>query len=169
MIQKSFSAIYYCGRCASYGHLPNFCLRQTTDTMATESLQPAAISTTKWMNIRKTDECVKAALSALGEKPMICQTEGRLHRVDFKENTRRLKTACAKGPEDHRRVIRWYDTEGVVLNFEPWVGYLKGEYLKNARGDVITKKGQWVGRYDGVLDIYMPNPADIIPEEDCRP
>jgi hypothetical protein len=167
MMQKSFSAIYYCGYCASYGHLPNLCLRRKTDTVVTEPLQLIPVSKTKWMHLRKTDECVKTALSALGEKPMICQMEGRLHRVDFKENTRRLKAACAKGSEEHRRVIRWYDSEGIVLNFEPWA-YMNGEYLKNPRGDVITKKGQWVGRYDGVLDIYMPNPADIIPEEDCR-
>ena len=91
---------------------------------------------------------------------MICQTEGRLHRVDFKENMRRLKTVAGK--------IRWYDYEGTVLNFEPVASSSK-DYLKNARGDIITKKGVWIGREaDDIIDTYMPNPIDILPEEDCR-
>ena len=110
---------------------------------------------------------MKTALSAAGEKPMICQTEGRLHRVDFKENTRRLKAACALYK------IRWYDSEGVVLNFEPWAmttESITAEYLKNTRGDVISKKGVWIGRWsNNIVDTHMPNPVDILPEEDCRP
>jgi hypothetical protein len=161
-MQKSFSSIYYCGQCASYGHLPNVCSRrQIDDATVTEPLQAAPVSATKWIHLRKTDECVKTALSAAGEKPMICQTEGRLHRVDFKENTRRLKAVC------RLHTIRWYDAEGVVLNFEPWS--ITTEYLKNPRGDVISKKGVWIGRWsNNIIDTHMPNPIDILPEEDCR-
>ena len=137
------------------------------DATVIEPLQATPVSATKWIHLRKTDECVKTALSAAGEKPMICQTEGRLHRVDFKENTRRLKAACALYK------IRWYDYEGVVLNFEPWVmttESMTAEYLKNPRGDVISKKGVWIGRWsNNIVDTHMPNPVDILPEEDCRP
>ena len=162
MAQKSFSLIYYCGHCATYGHLPTACPRQllATDMVPVEPLQPAAVSLTKWIHLRKTDECLKTALSAAGEKPMICQMEGRLHRVDFKENLRRFKILAGK--------IRWYDYEGTVLNFEPFASSSK-DYLKNARGDIITKKGGWIGREtDGIIDTHMPSPIDILPEEDCK-
>jgi hypothetical protein len=47
------------------------------------------------------------------------------------------------------------------LNFESWE-FEGASYAKNARGDVITEEGDWVGRFDGTqIDRSVPKPADI--------
>jgi hypothetical protein len=52
-------------------------------------------------------------------------------------------------------------TASVDLNFESWE-FEEVSYAKNARGDVITEEGDWVGRFNGEsIDKSVPKPSDI--------
>jgi hypothetical protein len=49
----------------------------------------------------------------------------------------------------------------VDLNFESWE-FEGASYAKNARGDVISEEGDWVGRFDGSkIDKSVAKPTDI--------
>lgn len=112
----------YCGICAIYGHSPASCPDATTAAFRTplyaEQLIPASLlmeynvtsrtplsgivipeeSSKVIMEIPETEEAIRAALVAHGEKPMICQDKGKREKKEITENKKKLqKIADALG------------------------------------------------------------------------
>lgn len=115
----------YCGLCACYGHSPGTCPDRLTqayrEPLYVEQLVSASLleqygirSQTKLptmdrrleeakaaeriMEVPETDEALRAALTAAGVKPMICQEKGKKENKEINENKKRLqKVAEQKG------------------------------------------------------------------------
>jgi len=112
----------YCGLCASYGHSPTACpdtvTRAYREPHLIEQLIPPALlaefniqsqtpllshrvpepETQMIMEVAETEDAIRAALVAAGEKPMICQEKGRREKREMMENKKKLqKIADAAG------------------------------------------------------------------------
>jgi len=105
----------YCGLCACYGHDPVTCpdtlSRVYREPQFMEQLIPPNMlmefgiqSKTPLLNVRapqeptrmlmeipETDEAIRAAIIAAGEKPMICQEKGRREKREMIENKKKLQ------------------------------------------------------------------------------
>jgi hypothetical protein len=58
------------------------------------------------MEIPETEEAIRAALIAAGEKPMICQEKGRREKREMTENKKKLqKIADASGKKLVYRIV----------------------------------------------------------------
>ncbi len=120
------SAASYCGTCAIYGHSPANCpdveaaaysqplyveqllppslleLYSITSTtplphVNLESVIPASESK-HFIEVPETDDALRAAVTAAGGKPMICQQKGKRENRELLENKKRLiKLAEEKG------------------------------------------------------------------------
>ena len=113
----------YCGLCASYGHSPSTCADAVTqayrEPQFVEQLVPAgfleeygirsqtplpgavkrmevAQATQRLMEVPETDEALRAALTAAGVKPMICQEKGKKENKEITENKKRLQKVADK-------------------------------------------------------------------------
>ena len=106
----------YCGNCACYGHSPAECpdIRavehqepryveqlipsallaqyniQSLTPLTTERQIPETWKDYYW-EVPETGEALRAALTAAGVKPMICQEKGKKEKTELKENKRRLQ------------------------------------------------------------------------------
>lgn len=105
----------YCGLCASYGHSPTGCpdslTRAYREPHLMEQLIPPSLlqefniqSQTPLLSHRipeaprqvimevcETEDAIRAALIAAGEKPMICQEKGRREKREMTENKKKLQ------------------------------------------------------------------------------
>lgn len=107
----------YCGICATDGHnqynCPNDGVMEYREPQYIEQLIPATVaveyniksktplvmrikpvvrkSTKLIMEVPETEEAIRAALVAAGEKPMICQQKGRAEKKEMIENKKRLQ------------------------------------------------------------------------------
>ena len=105
----------YCGLCASYGHSPIGCpdtaSRAYREPHCLEQLIPPSLLAefdirsytplfsqkiidaprTVIMEVPETEEAIRAALIAAGEKPMICQEKGRREKREMMENKKKLQ------------------------------------------------------------------------------
>ena len=105
----------YCGLCASYGHSPIGCpdtlSRVYREPHCIEQLIPPSLLAefdirshtpllshkimdaprTVIMEVPETEEAIRAALIAAGEKPMICQEKGRREKREMMENKKKLQ------------------------------------------------------------------------------
>jgi len=108
----------YCGLCSSYGHSPSICPDTLTqayrEPLYVEQLIPTnlleeygiytqtmlkngsnklveAKKSERTMVVPETDEALRAALVALGVKPMICQEKGKRENKEIIENKKRLQ------------------------------------------------------------------------------
>jgi len=105
----------YCGICANYGHNQHNCPEEAAmmyrEPLYLEQLIPASAAieykiTSKTplpvkptikvaarliMEVPETEEAIRAALVAAGEKPMICQQKGRAEKKEMIENKKRLQ------------------------------------------------------------------------------
>lgn len=108
----------YCGLCASHGHSPSSCpdtltrayreplyIEQLIPTnlleeygIHTQTLLPDAFCRVKEATtsertilVPETDEALRAALVAVGVKPMICQEKGKRENKEIMENKKRLE------------------------------------------------------------------------------
>jgi hypothetical protein len=110
----------YCGLCAAYGHSPANCpdgvTRAYREPQFVEQLIPSSLieqygiisqsplpgvpSPQKakefLMEIPETDEGLRAALTAAGVKPMICQEKGKKENREITENKKRLQKVADK-------------------------------------------------------------------------
>ena len=111
----------YCGLCASYGHSPSTCpdavtrayrepqyleqlvppsvleqfnINTRTPLAAAASAAATSIEEERIWEVLDTDEGLRAALTNLGLKPMICQEKGRKEAKEIQENKRRLQGAA---------------------------------------------------------------------------
>jgi len=107
--------VRYCGMCGVYGHNQQRCPDQGAmverEPLYIEQLIPSSLIvdyniqsktplTTKpvlrmpekpiW-EVSDNEEAIRAALSANGEKPMICQQKGRMNKAEITENKIRLQ------------------------------------------------------------------------------
>jgi len=112
----------YCGLCASYGHSPRGCpdaiTRSYREPHLLEQLIPSSLlieyniqsqtpivghripepSSKIILEVPETEEAIRAAIVAAGEKPMICQEKGRREKKEMTENKKKLqKIADAAG------------------------------------------------------------------------
>ena len=112
----------YCGMCALYGHSPADCPDSHSavyrEPHFVEQLVPPSLlaefgitSRTPLNGIRieelpqkclmvvpETEEAIRAAIVAAGEKPMICQGKGKREKKEMNENKKKLqKIADAAG------------------------------------------------------------------------
>lgn len=107
--------VRYCGICAVYGHNQHNCpdqgLMQFREPLYVEQLIPASaaieykitsktplppsqkikVVTKLILEVPETEEAIRAALQAAGEKPMICQQKGRTEKKEMIENKKRLQ------------------------------------------------------------------------------
>jgi hypothetical protein len=104
----------YCGVCAMYGHNQHNCPEGNMmyrEPLYLEQLIPASaaiehgitsktplpqratlkVVTMPIMEVPETEEAIRAALVAAGEKPMICQQKGRTEKKEMIENKKRLQ------------------------------------------------------------------------------
>ena len=104
----------YCGICATYGHNQHNCPEGALmhrEPLYLEQLIPASailehgitsstplpqrttikVLTKPIMEVPETEEAIRAALVAAGEKPMICQQKGRAEKKEMIENKKRLQ------------------------------------------------------------------------------
>jgi hypothetical protein len=145
--------------CHKYGHASSDCGRKPSDTSKpVETLRPPCTESRRIVRLHKTNESVKTFLVSIDIKPMICQKEGRERQTDFRENLRRLRRKVQQDDDSYRRHIEFYDFDGNLLNFEKWQFEGK-DYLRNSRGDVISIKGKWVGKFlqEGIDPQDEPN------------
>jgi hypothetical protein len=130
----------YCGICATYGHNQHNCPDQGVmmyrQPLYVEQLIPASLAiehsitsktplplrpvvkvvTPPIMEVPETEEAIRAALVAAGEKPMICQQKGRAEKKEMIENKKRLqKIADIYG----RRLIYVADPSKVLSSPTP--------------------------------------------------
>jgi len=115
----------YCGLCACYGHSPGTCpdrltqayrepvyleqlvsashleqygITSQTKLPTTDQRLEEAKAAERIMEVPETDEALRAALTAAGVKPMICQEKGKKENKEINENKKRLqKVAEQKG------------------------------------------------------------------------
>lgn len=112
----------YCGLCASYGHSPRGCpdviTRSYREPHFLEQLIPSSLlieyniqsqtpitshripepSSKIILEVPETEEAIRAAIVAAGQKPMICQEKGRREKKEMTENKKKLqKIADAAG------------------------------------------------------------------------
>ncbi len=144
----------YCGVCASYGHSPSNCPDHTArayrEPHLLEQLIPANLleayqirSQTPLPNARQidlsplqpllrvpeTEEALRAACSAAGVKPMICQEQGKKEKREITENKRRLtKAATAAG-----RTVVFVPENPELDDVEPPVKATKPKAAKNQK------------------------------------
>ena len=108
--------VLYCGLCASYGHSPQGCPDSLTMAYRqphyVEQLVPPSLlsefgitSSTPLngspsikelpekciMEVPETEEAIRAAIIAAGEKPMICQQKGIREKKEMTENKKKLQ------------------------------------------------------------------------------
>ncbi len=126
--QCPLRASLYCGLCASYGHSPAGCPDTVTrgyrEPQYVEQLLPASLlesynirTQTPLENapanltpeepmvweVHDSEESLRATLTNLGVKPMICQEKGKKEQRELKENKKRLQAIA-----DQRRIkILW--------------------------------------------------------------
>ena len=105
----------YCGICAVYGHNehncpdedamlereplyleqlipPSLAIEYNIQTRTPLTIRPMLKAPQKpVMEVPETEEAIRAALVAAGEKPMICQQKGRLGGKELVENKKRLQ------------------------------------------------------------------------------
>lgn len=112
----------YCGLCAAYGHAPADCPDVLTQAFREPRFMEQLIPPTlleqfqiktrtplahlppleevgpRMMEVPETEEALRAALTAAGVKPMICQEKGKKDKKEITENKKRLqKVADAAG------------------------------------------------------------------------
>lgn len=125
----------YCGLCANYGHSPANCpdtgsrafrVPQFMEQLVPPSLlaefniqsQTPLLSSRvpekpreNIMEVPETEEAIRAALMAAGERPMICQEKGRREKREMMENKKKLqKIADAAG----KKLVYVSDSSAVV-------------------------------------------------------
>lgn len=94
--------------------------RTPLSSAATISAAAAAAVTQKeyYMEVPETDEALRAALTAAGVKPMICQEKGKKRKTELQENKRRLQ----KVAEAHGRKLIFVSPGKVLGDFEGELG-----------------------------------------------
>jgi pyruvate kinase len=78
--------------------LEQYGIRSQTKLPTTDRRLEEATAAERIMEVPETDEALRAALTAAGVKPMICQEKGKKENKEINENKKRLqKVAEQKG------------------------------------------------------------------------